>query len=306
MNVNLGIALKVTAVLLFTAMFTCVKATADAVPPGQAVFFRSLFTLAPLGVYIWLKGQTLSAVKTNNHLGHAWRGILSALAMLLNFTGVGLLPLPDAIAIGYAMPLFTTIFAAILLGEVVRSYRWTAIAIGLVGVLIVMWPRLAFLRGDIAQWSHLVGALSAVTAAALVGLGLVVVRMLVSGERTAAIVFYFAIYSTAGSLLTIPFGWVVPDATTAAILIMTGLCGGTAQILLTESIRYADMSTLAPFEYVSMIASIAIGYALFSEIPTLWMLAGAAIIIGASLLMIYRERQLELARTQKENIDPDR
>ncbi len=306
MNVSLGIALKVTAVLLFTAMFACVKATADAVPPGQTVLFRSLFTLAPLGVYIWLKGQTFSAVKTSNHLGHAWRGILSALAMLLNFTGVGLLPLPDAIAIGYAMPLFTTIFAALLLGEVVRNYRWTAIAIGLLGVLIVMWPRLAFLRGDVEQWSQLVGAMSAVTAAALVGLGLVVVRMLVSGERTAAIVFYFAIYCTAGSLLTLPFGWVVPDATTTAILIMTGLCGGTAQILLTESIRYADMSTLAPFEYVSMIASIAIGYALFSEIPTLWMLAGAVLIIGAGLLMIHRERQLELARVQQGKVNPDK
>ena len=292
MNVALGVFLKVTAVLLFTAMFTCVKATADVVPPGEAVFFRSFFTLAPVLAYIWLKGETLAAVKTKNPVGHAWRGLLSAMAMLLNFTAVGLLPLPDVIAIGYAMPLFTTIFAAILLSEIVRGYRWGAIVVGLAGVLIVMWPRLEFLRGDVSQWSQLLGAVSAVSAAALVGLGLVVVRMLVAGEKTAAIVFYFSVYCTLGSLLTLPFGWVVPDPQTAFILVMSGITGGTAQILLTESIRYAEMSTLAPFEYVSMLASIAIGYYLFGDIPTLWMYVGASLVIGAGLFMIYREQQI--------------
>ncbi|MFM1813764.1 MAG: hypothetical protein RLZ98_459 [Pseudomonadota bacterium] len=295
-RVAFGIMLKITAVLLFTTMFACVKATADVVPPGEAVFFRSFFTLVPVFAYVWLKGDSLKVLRARNPVGHAWRGGLSALAMVLNFTAVGLLPLADVIAIGYAMPMFTTIFAALLIGEVVRGYRWAAIVIGLVGVLIIMWPRLEFLRGDVAQWGALAGALSAVAAAALVGLGLVVVRMLVSGESTASIVFHFALYCSAGSLLTLPFGWTVPDPASAAILVLAGLSGGTAQLLLTESIRHADMSTLAPFEYVSMLATVAIAYLLFAEVPTAWTLGGASLVIGAGLLIVWRERRLAQER----------
>lgn len=289
MNVVFGISLKVVAVLLFTLMFTCVKASADTVPPGQAVFFRSFFTLIPVFVYMAIKAEPLSVLLTRNPIGHAWRGILSAMAMILNFWAVGLLPLPDVIAISYAMPLFTTIFAALILGEAVRDYRWAAIAIGFAGVLLVLWPRLEFLRGDIEHWPQLIGALGAVAAAALIGLGLVVVRLLVSGEKTSVIVFYFAVICSAGSLFTLPWGWVVPSLPITLILILSGIAGGAAQILLTESIRYADMSTLAPFEYVSMLAAIVIGYFVFSEVPTVWMTAGALLIIAAGLLMIQRE-----------------
>lgn len=290
MNVALGISLKIVAVLLFTLMFSCIKASADTVPPGQAVFFRSFFTLIPVFVYMAIKAEHPSVLLTRNPIGHAWRGILSAMAMILNFWAVGLLPLPDIIAISYAMPLFTTIFAAVILGESVRDYRWAAIAIGFAGVLLVLWPRLEFLHGEIEHWPQLIGALGAVAAAALIGLGLVVVRLLVSGEKTSVIVFYFAVICSAGSLFTLPWGWVVPSLPITLVLILSGIAGGAAQILLTESIRYADMSTLAPFEYVSMLAAIVIGFCVFGEVPTVWMAAGALLIIGAGLLMIERER----------------
>jgi drug/metabolite transporter (DMT)-like permease len=122
----------------------------------------------------------------------------------------------------------------------------------------------------------------------------VVLRTLVVAERTTAIVIYFSITCTVASLFTIPFGWQVPSVGIAALLILSGLSGGLGQILITESYRYAETSTVAPFEYTSMLFGILIGYVLFDEVPTPAVLTGGAIVIAAGLLLIWREHQLGL------------
>ena len=125
------------------------------------------------------------------------------------------------------------------------------------------------------------------------------IRKLVQNERTSAIVFWFSFTSTVLGLLTLPFGWVMPDATTAALLVGSGILGGVAQILLTSSYRYADASLVAPFDYVSMLLAIAIGWYVFAEAPTPVVLAGAALVIGAGIAIIWRERQLGLERSRQ-------
>lgn len=130
-------------------------------------------------------------------------------------------------------------------------------------------------------------------------MAMIFVRKLVQEERTSAIVFWFSVTSTLLSLLTLPFGWVMPDARTAALLIAIGLLGGLGQILLTSAYRYADASLVAPFEYVSMLLAIVIGWTIFSEAPTAPMLAGAALIVAAGILIIWRERQLGLERSRQ-------
>lgn len=125
-------------------------------------------------------------------------------------------------------------------------------------------------------------------------------------EGTASIVFWFSVSSTVMSLATLPFGWVVPGPGQAALLVAAGLMGGVGQILLTSSYREADASVIAPFEYVSMIFALAIGYALFDEVPTLTMLVGAAIVVTAGILIIWRERQLGLERArQRKSMTPN-
>ena len=127
----------------------------------------------------------------------------------------------------------------------------------------------------------------------------VFVRRLVMTEQTSAIVFWFSITSTILGLLTLPFGWVVPSLREAVLLVSIGLLGGLGQILMTSSYRYADASLVAPFEYVSMLLALAIGWFVFGEAPTLVMLAGAALVIAAGILIIWRERQLGLERTRQ-------
>jgi len=125
------------------------------------------------------------------------------------------------------------------------------------------------------------------------------VRKLVNTEGTAAIVFYFSLTATTLSLVTLPFGWVWPTPLEAGLLVLAGLLGGVGQILLTSGYREADASLVAPFDYASMIFALAIGYFIFSEVPTWTMLGGAALIVTAGILIIWREHKLGLERARQ-------
>lgn len=118
-------------------------------------------------------------------------------------------------------------------------------------------------------------------------------------EATSAIVFWFSLTATLLSLVTLPFGWVWPTPVEAAILVGAGLLGGIGQILLTASYREADASLVAPFDYASMLFSLGIGYFVFAEVPTRTMLAGAALIVTAGVLIIWREHRLGLERSRQ-------
>lgn len=295
MQIGRGVALKLLALALFTIMASLVKAASDTVPPGQAVFFRSAFAMPVIIAWLAMRGELRDGLKTRNPLGHFWRGIIGVSAMGLGFTGLGLLPLPEVTAIGFAAPLMTVLLAALLLGERLRAFRLTAIAVGFVGVLIVLWPRLSF-GADMDRLAT-IGALVVLGSAALRALAQIHIRRLVqTGEETAAIVFYFSLTATLFSLLSLPFGWVMPDTVTAAMLVAAGLVGGVAQIFLTSAYRFAPAGVLAPFDYAQMIFALIAGYVLFAEVPTAPMLAGAALVMAAGGIIIWRERQLGIER----------
>jgi drug/metabolite transporter (DMT)-like permease len=233
---------------------------------------------------------------TENPMGHLWRGLVGTTSMGLGFTALGLLPLPEATALGYAAPLLTVIFAAMFLGEQVRVFRLTAVLVGLAGVMIVLSPRLTLTDAETVSRLQTLGAMAAVLGAVFAALAQVFVRKLVRTERTPAIVFYFSLTAAMLSLATLPFGWALPTAREAALLVGAGFLGGLGQILLTESYRNAETSVIAPFEYVSIILALALGYLLFDELPTATMLGGAALIVAAGLFIIWREHKLGLER----------
>jgi drug/metabolite transporter (DMT)-like permease len=208
-----------------------------------------------------------------------------------------LLPLPEVTAIGYAAPLLVVIFAAMFLNENVRAFRLSAVAMGMVGVLIVLSPRLSVGAG--LDSSETLGAVVVLMGAVLAALAQVFVRKLVATETTAAIVFWFTLTSSFMALFTLPWGWVVPTWQVAVMLVMAGFLGGIGQIFLTSSYRFADASLVAPFDYSSMILALLIGYFIFDEVPTGTMLLGAAIVIAAGVLIIWRERKLGLQRAQQ-------
>lgn len=289
----LAVALKASAVFLFTVMAALIKSQADHFPPGEMVFFRSLFAVPVIVIWLISRGELAQGFVVRKPMGHFWRGVLGTTAMGLTFTGLGLIPLPEATAIGYATPIFTLILAAIMLGERIRTIRIAAVAIGLLGVLIMIWPRLG---GNNLEATATFGALCILGATIARAFVQIHIRQLVQVDHPAAIVFYFSMTATILSGLTAFWGWVVPTWEQAAILILAGLIGGVAQILVTSSYRFGQASMLAPYDYTSMLFAIVIGYVWFSELPTLVMLAGAGLVIAGNIVVIWREHQLGLER----------
>lgn len=298
----LGISLKLTSTITFFVMATALKIAAETVPIGQLVFARNFFGLFPVLIMVGLRGELGLAFKTANPKGHLTRATVGLSAMVCSFTALYLLPLPDATAIGFATPLIVVVLAFFLLGEQVRIYRWSAVGVGFLGILVVLSPHLG--EGELDNASAL-GALLGVMAAGFAALAMITVRKLCETERTSTIVTWFAGASTMLALLTLPLGlllpsqaWVVPDAATFGLLLVIGLAGGVGQILLTQSYRYAEASTIAPFDYVNMLWAIIIGWVVFSDVPVPEVIIGAGIVMAAGVFVIYREHRLGLDRTK--------
>jgi len=297
-----GILLKLLAVASFIVMSSLVKHVSDTIPPGQTVFFRSFFAIPVIFVWMYLRKDLSQGLSVVSPKAHVFRGLIGTSAMICGFAGLGMLPLPEVTALGYAAPLITVVLAAIFLHENVGVFRYSAVGLGMLGVFVVLEPRLTFIGQTHLETTAALGAMLILFGALCSAMAQIHVRQMVQVERTASIVFYFSLTSTVVSLFTIPFGWAVPDPLTTAILVVVGLLGGVGQILQTSSYRYAPASVVAPFEYASMVFSILIGYFVFSEIPTPQMLVGAGLIIAAGVIIILREAQLGLERTKARKV----
>lgn len=297
-NTLTGIVLKVLSVAIFVGMSTFIK-LAGLLPAGEIVFFRSFFAIFPiLALFAW-RGELRSALSTSRPLSHVMRGAVGVSAMALGFFALTRLPLPEAIALNYAQPLLVVVFSAIFLRETIRVYRWSAVAVGLIGVLIISWPKLTLFTSEAGMSNQeAVGVAAALISASLSAVALLLVRRLVQTERSATIVLWFSLSASCAALISIPFGWETLSYGQAGWLVSAGICGGVAQIFMTESYRHAEASTVAPFEYTSMLLGVGVGYFVFSEIPTIHTLIGAAIVISAGIFIIWRERRLGIQRAR--------
>ena len=291
-----GIAFKIASVLIFLIMSSLLKAS-QGIPAAELVFFRSSFGIVPVVAFIASRGELRSALKSNSVISQIWRGLVGTASMGLGFLALTKLPLPEAVTLNYATPLMIVVVSALFMQERVRLYRWSAVVVGLVGVVIIAWPRLTLFSSGVGG-DAAVGIVAALVACALAAIAMLLVRKLVQTERSSTIVLYFLVSSSVISALLLPFGWVTPTPLQAAYLVGAGICGGIAQILLTESYRHAEMSVVAPFEYSSLIFSVLIGYFFFGDVPTLYMLVGGAIVVGSGLFIIWREHRLGLDRSK--------
>lgn len=298
MSTSLGIFLKLGSVTAFVAMQVLIKLTEGRVPSGEVVFFRSFFAFPVIILWLAWTHQLRVGLKTDRPMRHFTRSILGTGAMGFGFAGLQMLPLPEVTAISYAAPILTVIFAALFLGERVHLFRIAAVGMGMTGVIVVLVPQLTGASQESASNTAALGAIFAFIAATLAAFAQVVLRRMASIERSATIVFYFTLASTVISLFTIPFGWVLPSAQDATLLVLAGLFGGVGQGLLTSAYRFAPASVVAPFDYASMLFAIAFGYFLFAEVPTLWTLCGATLIVTGGILIIWRERQIGIDRSR--------
>lgn len=295
MNARMGVSLKILSALCATLMLACVKGLGGNIPTGEVIFFRSFVALFPLLIWLKLQGPVIAQIKTKNIFGHLIRGFSGTGGMYFNYLALVYISLADATAISYAAPLFTVIMAAILLRENVHAARWMAVVVGFTGILVMLWAHLrdsgSLLSGEFTQVSAGLGVILALLAAMCTAVSSVQIRFLNGIERPGAIVFYFSLMTMLIGLSTIFFGWKTPDTRQLLLLTGCGFFGGMAQILITLSLRYADASLLAPFDYTTMVWSMMIGFLFLDSLPTVSTLVGASVIAAAGILAVLSERR---------------
>ena len=300
MNLFKAIGFKLISALLFAAMSALVRQLSEVAPVGQMVFFRSAFAIPPVLLIYALRGELASAVRTGRPFGQLGRGMLSVGGMYTNFAALTRLPLADATAISFASPLITVALAAVILKERVRVYRWSAVLVGFAGVIVMLIPHFDpnHYAGAGVAAAATVGSILALVAAFCNAGTVIQTRRLTQSETTSSIVFYFSLVTAIAGAVTLPFAWHSPTPSELAALIMLGILGGIAHIFLTESYRYAAASVVAPFDYTSMLWALLLGYWVFGELPSGLVYVGAAIVAGAGLFVIWRERQLGIQRAR--------
>ena len=304
MKIFHAILIKLVSVLLFALMSTLIRWIGDRVPLGQVVFFRSISAMLPLFIIFAWRGELVAAVRTNRPLGHLGRGMISVVGMYLNFAALARLPLVDATAISFGAPLVTVALAAILLKESVHIYRWSAVAIGFGGVIVMLWPYLNLAQLVAAgSTATTVGAMCALGSCFTNAGSVIQTRRLTDSETTASIVFYFSLICAISGAVTLPFAWHTPNASELAALIAIGVLGGVSHILLTESYRYAPASVVAPFDYTAMLWAFLFGFWLFGEIPTIHVFIGSAVVVASGLYVLWRERRRGIERLRTSAIE---
>ena len=285
---RLGITLRILSTLAFALMGVCVKALGDTVPLGQVVFFRSAVALLPLIAFLWWRGDWPRGLVTARPIGHIGRCVMGAAAMFTSFATIRLLPLAEATMLSYLAPVMLVLLGWLLLGEQFKAKRIVGVALGLAGAAAFCLPAFAGVLPDAGGLGVMLGLITAVlTAGALIQ----VRRLTLLGEGAGAIAFWFAVVSALGGLATLPWGWTWPSGAGLMLLIGTGLAGGLAHILMTLSFAHADVSALAPFEYVAVLWAVLLGFIIFGEVPGVaFLLAGPLILLGAIIARPPRRR----------------
>jgi drug/metabolite transporter (DMT)-like permease len=204
--------------------------------------------------------------------------------MGLNFLAFILLPLAEATAIGFSVPLFATLLAAVVLGERTGWWRWGAVVVGFVGVLVIVQPGSGHIGG--------VGGLVALGAALTTGSVTLAIRRLGATEAAATTVFWFGFSSLVPLGLAMLFVAKAHDPQTFAVIFGFSLAGGLAQLLLTGSLRLAPVALVMPMDYFALIWASLLGWLIFAQLPSHWTAVGVPIVIGAGLVILWRERRL--------------
>ena len=282
----LGIVLKLASVGVFAGMTVCVKLLGRDIPAGQTLFFRGLISVLVLALIAWSTGR-LHLLKTRDWRSHALRSLSGTVSMFCLFIAVTMIPLADLTAITFTSPMFLTVLAMVFLGERIHQFRWTALGVGFVGVLITIGPHLSFASGASA------GVVIALVNAVFSAIAMMFLRRMAVGEHAITITFYFSLTFMTCAGLTAFLGWPAPTPTQWLLIAGAGLFGVFGQLLMTYAYRYAEASTIAPLDYSNMILAVLLGYFFFDEIPSLSVWIGAPLIVGAGLIILWREYALK-------------
>ena len=279
---QLGVLYGIASVACFAMMDASVK-WLDMFPVGQVLFSRFFFGLIPILMLV-PRGEFKTFYKTSRPKLHAFRAITGTLAIIALFIALREIPLADVVSLTFGGPIFVTLGSIFFLSEKVGIKRWLAVLIGFFGMLLIVKP--AYEELNIYYIFPIIFCIFF----ACVALS---IRSLSSTEPNYRIALYFSLLSMIVGLLTLPFGWVMPNKFELFLLIFTGLVGSVANILLTVSLRYAEASLVTPTKYLNLVFAILLGYFIWSEIPKLLTLVGAGLIIISSVIIFMRESEFK-------------
>ncbi|AMO72230.1 DMT family transporter [Sphingorhabdus sp. M41] len=277
-----GILTRLAAMLSLAVMFTFVKLAGEqGVHVTESLFYRQLIAM-PLICFLIMRSRAgWPSIISNKHKLHILRSVLGIFAMGLNFWAMTLLPLADATTISFTVPIFATLFAAMFLREQVGIRRWSAILIGFVGVLIVVQP-----GGSLIPAA---GAAIALGGALVTAAVTMVIRILGRTETSVVTIFWFSVYTLPALTICAFIYGGGHDAQTWGYLLGIGLFGALGQLCITQSLRYAPVSTIVPMDYSSLIWASFFGIVIFGQYPGLSIWLGAPVIIGSGLFIAWRE-----------------
>ena len=292
--------MKLSAAFLFATMAVQVRYLGDRFPVGQVIFFRAAFAFIPILIFYTAMGELADCWRTKRFSGHVMRGTLSIASAFCYFAALARLPIVDVTAISFVTPLIVVVLAAIFLKEVVHIYRWSAVIVGFLGVIVMLVPYMDPSTHAAMSQALAIGLALAICNAVFSAVAVIQVRRLTRTETTSSIVIYFSLFIAFGGLVTLPFGWTTPNGIELGCLIGAGICGGVAHIISTSSHHYAPASFLVSFDYSSMIWAFLLGYLVFGEVPAALVAVGAVIVAAAGLFVVWRERRLGLKRPDAE------
>ena len=279
---QLGFLYMFLSVCAFSLMDLVVK-WSNEYPLGQVLFFRG-FIGALIYFLIIPKDRLANFYYTKRAGLHFLRCFFGLIALLSIFTALRNLPLATVVSISFAAPIFTTIFSIFFLSEKVGVYRWIAVLIGFIGIIVIAEP--GFKNLNVYYIYPVIFCLGMAYVA-------ISIRQLSKTEPVWLISLYFSIAITIISLMTIPSGWVMPDLVDFVILSFLGIFGGAANLWLSQSYKFSEVSLVTPLKYLALVFAIIFGYFIWGEVPTLKTLSGATLVILSSVIIFKREIQLK-------------
>ena len=269
----------------FSIMHGLVRFVSEVLPPFQIAFFRNFFGLAFL---LPLLMRSRFAVLRTRQIGlHALRGVINMAAMLMFFTALSISPIAKVTALGFTAPIFMAILAVIVLGERFRIYRWSAIFLGFVGMLIILRPGLVVIDK---------GALLVIGSAVLWAVAMLIIKIQSRTESSLTIVAYMGIFLGVFSIAPALWVWQPFELQTLGLMVLIGLFGSIAQMAISESLKETDPTALMPFDFLKLIWTAMIGAWFFAEIPDMFTWIGATVIFSSGLFIAFRERSVRSQR----------
>ncbi len=276
-----SLGLMTLGILLLTANDAASKYLVQSHPIGQVVGLRQAATLLVLIPYMFFFSRW-NLLRVVDLRGQLQRGALFITGSVLIVWSLAELPLATAITMLYMSPIFMVILSVPLLGERISRHRWIAVIGGFAGVLIIMRP-----GGSGFQWALLLPLVAAMVNA----LRDVITRKLARTETSISILFWSNIILMTGGFMTLPLGWAPVSAQHAFWFVAAGIFNGSAHFCIIEALRTGEASALAPIRYTALLWAALLGFLVWGEVPELWLLAGAAVIVCSSLYMIRGERR---------------